>query len=179
MGISQYHLLIFVLYSLLVGAALGVVYDFFRILRISTEISPKLRAKLNLKTRKKRTEFFKCAVIFIQDILFWLICSVAVTVFIYHVNNGRIRGIALICSLAGFFIYYNTIGRLVIYIAEYIILFIQMAIRAIYLITVKPLFGFTRLICRLIYNLYCKTSKKIYTEQRIKYLLKYSARGFK
>lgn len=60
-------------------------------------------------------------VVFVCDILFFISAACISAIFIFHVNNGNIRGIALFGSLVGFIIYYNTAGRLVTKISGFII----------------------------------------------------------
>ena len=88
----------FIFYSALLGMALGVVYDLFGILRIACDGSRKGRGRY--------IGYFIC------DLLFFILAAPLSAIFIFHVNNGRIRGIALMSSLLGFALYYHTLGRL-------------------------------------------------------------------
>jgi hypothetical protein len=54
-------------------------------------------------------------------------------------NSGRLRGIAIVGSIFGFWIYYNTIGKLVVFCSERIIRFIRFILRKIYSIFLRPL----------------------------------------
>ena len=97
----------FILYSVFVGFALGTVYDIFRIIRRAFYIAGK--------------GVVTDIIYFICDILFFVIAAAVSAIFIFHVNNGRIRGIALFGSFAGFTLYYNTVGRLVCAVSDLII----------------------------------------------------------
>ncbi len=80
------------LYSVLMGGAVGVLYDVFKIDRI----------------------FFKrgTAFIFFQDILFWIISAFAFFSFSVVFSNGQIRGYLLFGFFIGFIIYRLTLSRL-------------------------------------------------------------------
>lgn len=80
------------LFSLVLGAVLSLFYDMIRATRV---------AGLN-----------STAAVFIGDILFWLICAVAVFIFLVGVTNGEIRGYVLFSAAIGFIVYRVTAGRL-------------------------------------------------------------------
>lgn len=89
----------FVLYSALIGMLIGTVYDVFGFIRIAYDTFGKRIAR--------NIAYFVC------DILFFTFAAVISAIFIFHVNNGRIRGIALLGSLIGFVVYYHTLGRII------------------------------------------------------------------
>lgn len=99
MALAPSTLLFF--YSILTGAVLGVVYDIFRILRIS--FPPK-----------------KIAII-VQDVIFALICIITTLMFLQFFTNGALRFFVLIGEFLGFLLYYLTIGVIVIKTARVII----------------------------------------------------------
>lgn len=179
-----------ILYSTAVGAALGAVYDVFRIRRIASASSdsfryipekfhpkkkPSDKAAASPSERDAESEcantsdgaknsFGKrlCAVIkhklhiagnvlvFFEDILFWLIAALTVTIMLYAANGGRIRAFAPVCCALGFAIWYYTAGKLVIAFSENIIYALRTALSAaaklIYTVFIRPpaaLIGFT------------------------------------
>ena len=71
--------------TILVGAIMGVIFDFFRALR------------RNGNTRN--------IVVYIQDIVFWLIVAVIIITSSFILNNGDLRGYMLIGYLLGSFLY--------------------------------------------------------------------------
>ena len=99
MADSYAQIYTFIFYSVLIGALLGAVYDVFRIIRIAFDTAGR--------------GIVTDIVYFICDVMFFIIAAIGSAIFIFHVNNGRIRGIALFGSLVGFLLYYNTAGRLV------------------------------------------------------------------
>ena len=124
-----------ILIFLLPGVFLGIVYDIFRILRISraSELSvsgalyDKIRPRKPLfrnTSRIFKTKSIKIAdkvIVFIEDILFWLIVAVTEILFIFHNNGGEIRIYCLLSSILGFILYNRTLGRLVTMFAKQII----------------------------------------------------------
>ncbi len=79
--------------SCLLGAALGVVYDFFRAVRL---LFPP-----------------GAALAFAEDGLFFAVVGVAEFIFFLNHTYGQLRGFLLIGQGLGFLIYYLTAGRAV------------------------------------------------------------------
>jgi spore cortex biosynthesis protein YabQ len=84
--------------AVLIGIALGAVYDIFRMLRVITHCGR--------------------AAVFVLDILYWLVCTAVSFVFLLLQNDGKLRTLAIISEVGGAAIYYYTIGALVIKRAE-------------------------------------------------------------
>lgn len=79
-----------VLYSLMLGAFLGIFYDIFRILRLL--INPK-----NLS-------------VFIQDIIYFLISGFVTFVFVLIMNSGESRFYILAGEALGWILYHVSLG---------------------------------------------------------------------
>ena len=75
---NQAHIFI---YTIVVGAILGLIFDFFRIMR-----------------RKGNT---KDVLVYIQDIIFWLIVTVVIIVTTFLINNGELRGYMIFGYILG------------------------------------------------------------------------------
>lgn len=71
--------------SVLIGSIMGIIFDFFRALR-----------------RKGRT---KNIVVYVQDIVFWLIVAVIIITSSFVLNNGDLRGYMLVGYLLGALLY--------------------------------------------------------------------------
>ncbi|MBQ7934794.1 MAG: spore cortex biosynthesis protein YabQ [Clostridia bacterium] len=82
------------LWSAVLGAALGVLYDWFRIGRI-------------LKKKWWLT-------VFLEDLLFSLLAAIATAFCFTLTNYGQVRLFLLVGEGLGFIIYFNTIGVLVV-----------------------------------------------------------------
>ena len=91
----------FFLYSLIVGFIIGMIFDVFRLLRC---------CGLN-----------NSIFVFFEDIIFCLISVTVIFIFTFAMNEGVFRSYELFGIIAGFLIYYNTFGRLVMAFSEIII----------------------------------------------------------
>lgn len=69
------------LWTILIGAILGFVFDFFRILR-----------------RKGNT---KDILVYLQDVVFWLIVTIVIIVSTFLINDGELRGYMLFGYILG------------------------------------------------------------------------------
>ncbi|MGN1128475.1 MAG: spore cortex biosynthesis protein YabQ [Candidatus Flemingiibacterium sp.] len=82
------------LYSLIVGAALGALWDIIRVPR------------LMLSGR------FELIAAFFGDILFFTLAGITMTIFVFETCYGLARGYALFGAAAGFIVWRLTLGRL-------------------------------------------------------------------
>jgi len=138
MFVSQEKLAFILLYSLFIGVFLAIVYDVFRIRRLAY----RTRASFSDKSKKitsRKENMIESTLIFFEDVLFALIASVVVCIFIFYMNRGQFRGIALVGTFLGFLAYYFTVGRLVMYFSGVIIGFLKFLTRKIYEYTLHPL----------------------------------------
>ena len=102
MTLNQLHLFIFFLID---GIIIGIIFDIFRILR---------------KTFKH-----KDFVIYLQDILFWILTGILLLYTTFIFNDSEIRLYMILSSFLGFIIYLFTISKFFINISVKIILFIK------------------------------------------------------
>lgn len=174
MEVSQRLLALALLYSAGVGAALGLLYDVFRIMRVAMKPSPKMPAPL-------RTVYniIGDAIIFIEDILFSIVAAVVVTVFLFHINNGQMRWFVLAGAGIGFALYYMTVGRLVIMCAEAIISFIRAVIHFILRLTLFPASRAVRFVWRLFARMLLHLGRRLYTVIVLHRIIRRAERGFK
>ena len=89
------------LHACLTGALLGLLYDAFRISRIA------------IPTHR--------AVVFAEDILFFLLCAVTTFVFLLRFADGKIRVFLIIGELLGAVLYFCTVGQLIMKVSRLII----------------------------------------------------------
>lgn len=173
-NVTQQQLFILLLYSATVGAALGVVYDFFRIFRVAFCQSDGAKEK-----KPKHWFSFLNGVIFLQDIAFWIITAVVTILFTFMANRGQVRLFALTGQLAGFSLYYFTLGRLVYKAAERIINFIKRILRWVKRKIIMP-------VVRTALRVYKKIASKVlhrylvlYTKREIAKAKVEAAKGFR
>lgn len=99
------------LLSMAIGTVIGVLYDVFRIFRLSF-------------TDNK-------VVVVIQDILFWSVSAVLSFLFVFVINNGEFRAFLAFGEILGFIVYYFTLGAMVFKISGWLIHGIKTVARAI------------------------------------------------
>lgn len=87
---GQYFVFI---YSLLFGVILGIIYDIFKVKRI----------------------IFSCnnVILFFDDILYFLLSSVLLTIGIFNINNGNIRWYEILPCILGFVLERCTLSLLI------------------------------------------------------------------
>lgn len=127
------------LLSLGIGVVIGILYDLFRILRLSF-------------TDNK-------VVVVVQDILFWSVSAVLSFLFVFVVNNGEFRGYLAMGELAGFALYYFTLGICVMKISQWLVNGIKKTVRSVFRIVLFP-FKRIYLVFSPKLKSVCKTTKK-------------------
>lgn len=92
-------------WSILVGVVLALIFDFFRISR-----------------RKGTTKNF---VVYIQDVLYWIIVAVIIIISAFVTNDGELRGYMFIGYIIGAIFYLILFSKLFIKIIGGILDFIE------------------------------------------------------
>ena len=137
MIIEQAHFAKVFLNSFFVGFVVGFLYDLFRMRRM-------LCCPKNIRIQKINN-----IIVFIEDVVFFIITSIVVCVFMFYINHGRARGLAIFIMLCGFIVYQKTVGKAVIYLYLRIILLFKFIFAKIYLIFLKPLLIILKLLCKI------------------------------
>lgn len=132
-------------YSALVGAALGAVYDLFRLLR---SLFPKTKG----------------FVIFVEDMTFCAVCTGVYIVFIYAANLGVPRLYSAASAACGFALWYFTLGRITVPVFTKLLRFISAPLKALLDIINKILSG---ILCKV--TIFVKTAKKRFTLHKKRY----------
>lgn len=107
--------------ALLLGAALGVVYDVFRVSRLAL-----------------------CSgwlVILLEDLAFFALAAMALFRFFLELSLGQMRFFALVGVVLGWLLYYFTLGTLVMGISREIIAFLQRFFALLWRMLTIPLKG--------------------------------------
>lgn len=107
------------LQSLLLGAALGALYDIFRILRLAVP-TPS-------------------AVVFVEDLLYFALCAAATFLFMMNTIYGSVRVFVMLGELIGWILYYLTVGAAVMRAAQAIIRAVRRVLRLLYRLCAAPL----------------------------------------
>ena len=102
------------LYSVALGFCLGIVYDFVRFLRLIfgfTVASPF--------GKKGITPYIGWLFVAVSDLFVMLVFAACMAAFFFLTGDGRMRWYGLLGAFSGFKIYYHTVGRLFIRLAEW------------------------------------------------------------
>lgn len=105
MDISLWNEVLLVLYGIIYGAIIGLLFDAFRVSR--------LVFKLN------------AVAVFIEDIFFCIITAVSFFAFCFIFNDGQIRLFTIIAAILGWVIYYFALGRFIFRIVQKILNWIK------------------------------------------------------
>jgi spore cortex biosynthesis protein YabQ len=100
------------LISILVGGVLAIIFDFFRLLR-----------------RKGNTKNY---VVYIQDVLYWLIVTFIIIISAFITNDGELRGYMFIGYILGAVIYVVTISPYILKFTNKLLDFIESIFKNIY-----------------------------------------------
>ena len=87
-----HHQVYVFLYSILVGAILALIFDFFRLLR-----------------RKGNTQNF---LVYLEDFLYWIIVAFVIVISAFVTNDGDIRGFMFIGYMIGAIFYLILLSNL-------------------------------------------------------------------
>ena len=107
------------LFSCAMGAALGIVFDFLRSIRIIFK--------------------HKKSAIFVEDFLFTIFFAMTVFIFSTQAVGGAIRFFVLFGSLLGFIVYLLTVGVVVVSVISVVFNFVMRAISLLYKTFVRPI----------------------------------------
>ena len=107
--------------ALLAGAALGIYYDLFRILR--------------------RVFHFGYAMILGQDLIFWLTGAVGVFFGSVVVYGGQLRILFVLTALAGWGIYAATIGSILMAVVDFVLRLLNRVCGFLFKHAIEPLFA--------------------------------------
>lgn len=162
-----------ILEFLIPGIFLGVVYDIFRLSRIArndktfhvTEAIKK-RFFSQSTARVKQLKIAEPWIVFIEDIVFFLIVAVTEILATYHINNGEIRIYCLLISAIGFFAYQKTLGRTVIFFSTKILYLIRKTVYIITCVILTPPFLILKQIKKLFRAIHLKRKQKLMNSRK-------------
>lgn len=182
-------------YSFFGGVLLGALYDTLRLSRVLlgvchyADISLKMRIPSpfgeRLRSPRKRSSVFREALLAVEDLVFCLAVGAVMMLLLFYGNDGGFRGFVLLGLLAGFLLYYATLGALVVRASEYLVFWLKTAVLYAAFYITRPfvfLFRFLRKTARRVYE---SVSRRVamrrlrrYDEKKRKELLALSERGF-
>ncbi len=189
MGISSDRQFAAFLYAILTGVLCGAVYDGVRISRVLFGIAGYTRAGKRLYGRalpligavqpvvlvgKRRTG--RLILLFVGDLCFAGLSACAFSVFLYHAASGCFRWFYLLGCGIGFFLYYQTVGRIVMLSSEALVFCCKAVIRYLCWLLFAPLRGAWWLLRRLGALIRARAFRPICRRVRRRCLLRYTRR---
>lgn len=179
------------LWGIVCGAVLGVLWDVFRLTRVMLGFSYPSRSADKLyaqplpllgKTlprhsgqKKSLCDRLGGVILFAEDVVFGLVCGVVMSLLVYVTNDGIFRAMAPIGMLIGFLIYYLTVGRLVLSVSQILVFALRaLALYALTLLLLPP-----RLAVRLWQRTFGAWIKRICQVRREKRAAQYHAEMLK
>lgn len=126
MEVNLINQILIVFYSIFFGAFLGLVYDFTSIVGLILGFKKlNIKVKREILIKNKWNEKLNIILLCLSDIIFFVIASVLIAIFVFGVNNGTVRWYILVGNLIGFVIYRITLGKLISVLLSYISYFIR------------------------------------------------------
>lgn len=194
------------LFALLLGAALGALYDVLRIFKVALlgkggsdeQKESSAALKIPPKSVKKRrrqgaqkpafrpvskwTRFrrfvFPFLLHFVTDLLFFFFAAVVTVIFLYAFHRGKLRLSAVFAMGVGFFLYYETVGKVVYSLAERIVETVRRGVRFVLAHTWHPLKGFVLRLGRTVRALAAYARLKKGSRRELRRFLLSAEKGF-
>lgn len=161
------------LFSVMTGAFLGLIYDFFRIIRclFGIKYGKILFKKIqSSESEKKISKPMESILMGITDLMYFAAATVIMCIFIYFVNNGIVRWYIYFGAVTGFILYYFTVGRIVISFSSIIAYGIRRIFYVVFICLyepIRPIFPFAKkYFTRVIKTLWTRRSREIEVKQR-------------
>ena len=133
MEVSMTQVAVSAALSVVLGVAMGVVYDLIRFARLVFGVNVGSPFKGGSRFRFLGY-FFVC----ITDLLFFAILTISMCVFFFLTGDGRMRSYGLCGTFLGFLLYYNTIGRLFISVSSFLVAVFKRAVKYVFRLLSAP-----------------------------------------
>lgn len=176
MELSQKLLCFLFLASAGAGVALGLVFDCLRFPLLLADLWPMeitQRDEMPSSSRREWRRRVGHILLFIEDVLFGLLCGIVLVLLLYFINDGQIRILAPMGLACGFFVYTVTVGRwirkLCNVVAKGIRALSKQIVRRFLKIIAIPIKWFYSLASRLILSPVRKVIAKRVEKKRLKY----------
>ena len=198
MEISPAKVFYMIMTSVMLGAAVGALNDFNRVIRMLLGYSYgehrfdkvfKVRLPLSRRPvgapRDAVIKPLRNVVVFFQDVFLLLTAGVGVSLLNYYFNNGRARLYTPAAVLVGFLFYYFTVGKLVVYFSDIIVFFTKVIVLSFLELLYFPLsfltgifYGFVKKIYTNLYKALEKKRKMVYNNIKKRVVMSKSGYGF-
>lgn len=198
MEISPFLLALLLGWSFFWGLILGVLNDVNRIIRVFCGVAyskkhfgklyevdlPIVHRPLGKREGKIHNKALSL-LIFFQDIIFFIVTGIGITVLNYEFNEGRFRFYTVLGVFIGFVLYYFTLGKIVMMVSEGIVFFIKAAFLVVFSAILHPFVILGQFFSKklkktaLFLNItLANIRKKLYNNSRKKNMIEKSSKGF-
>lgn len=116
--------------GILVGAALGVCYDLFRVVRLAVP--------------------HPAALVAVEDLVFFCVCAAGTFLYLLGAGYGQLRGFILVGELVGFLLYHCTLGAVAIRVFGVVLAWLGRFLRLLRRLTWDPAARLLRWMGRLV-----------------------------
>ena len=200
MGISPIRLFYLLLSSFFLGIGMGALYDVHRIVRVLLGVRysksqfseqlflqplPILGRPLGEIRQGKIKKVFLSVLIFLQDVAWFMIAGFGVVILNYAWNDGRFRFYTVISLFVGFFLYFFTVGKLVIRLSEWIVYVLRAVVSIVFFLCSRPFVKafevLKKIMKKIIQNLrksIANRRKKVYNINKKEEYVRAADRGF-
>ena len=138
-----------IVYSVILGLIFGGLYDIIRIIYVLCGIASYRGQKAQMKSGWLPFVLFA-----LFDFIYAVSVTILYSIFDYWTENGRFRFFILFSVAAGFFIYYNTVGRAVMLVSETVAAWLK---KFFTYLVIKPLTFIAKKLIRLVKLVYSGT----------------------
>lgn len=198
MEISPIRMALLLFYSFLLGVGVGAFYDVNRIIRVIAGIRYSTREggwmtelrlpflKIRIGEKSKCTgSFLQKAIVFFGDFASVVCAGAGIILLNYSYNSGKFRFFTVLGLLAGFFIYYFSLGKLVMLVSEPIAILAKYVFLSFFIVLCYPVYIVLKFLVQKVakFGFLCtfaieKKRKKVYNINSEVYLLEMSKNGF-
>lgn len=134
-----------ILFSFVLGVIIGIIYDVFYVLGLILGVKEgeiridSLKKIIAFKKKGKKLDF---VIVFVLDILFFIVITPLCAVAIYLLNKGILRWYISLGTILGFLVYKHTVSKIVIQISSVITMLIKALILKFFSKIKKNIFKF-------------------------------------
>ena len=132
-NLSQTEVFGLLLKAFLLGVALGIFYDGLRFLKMLCGV----RYFGEERSQSRAKNIFEYAVTFLTDLIFWLTFGISSILLLYNVVGGVFRFSIYPLMISGLFLYYISIGNLVLKLSAGIVRLLDKICRAVGVFVLK------------------------------------------
>ena len=178
---------------------MGAFYDANRIIRVFFGIRyggvgtekiaqwriPFLKRKVELKSKRQSNGIAKNIVLFFGDALCFLCAGIGVVILNYSYNSGDFRFFTVVGVIAGFLLYYFTIGKITILLLEPVAAIVKYILLSFFAVFLCPFYIIGKNVLKMLSKtvfLYTftleKRKERVYNIKEEVYLLEMSKNGF-